>query len=63
MSDAVTIRTNAQLEAWGFRTQQTALQSKSRFDELAYRNQRRNTLITGGLNFINSIGAGVAKGM
>jgi len=52
--DALEIRNNAWRESWGFKVQSADFQSKARFAMLEARNKANNTLLTGGLQALNS---------
>lgn len=49
--DELTIRNNAWREAFGYRTQALGFGSQGALAALAARNQQRQTILTGGLNF------------
>lgn len=49
--DAATIKNNAWREAFGFRSEAASIGMKSRLASLSSKNERQNTLLTGGLQF------------
>lgn len=53
--DARTIRTNAFLEATGYRIQALDYKSQSKYEEISGRTKSRNTLLTGGMSAIEDI--------
>lgn len=57
--DALTIRSNAWREAWGYKVQAQDYGSKAKFSKLAAENESRNTLLTGGMK---AIGYGMEAG-
>jgi len=59
--DAQTIANNAWKEAWGYRTQASDYRFEGRMKRLASKNEARNTLLSGGLNFASSLGQAAYK--
>lgn len=57
--EALTTRNNAWREAWGYKTEALAANTQGRMAEIGARNESRQTLLTGGLEFIRS---GLAAG-
>lgn len=51
--DALQIKNNAWRTAWGYKVEASNMASRSKFSGLAARNAANNTLLTGGLQFIN----------
>jgi hypothetical protein len=51
--DAMVIKNNAWLEAWGYKTQASSARSQAAFTSMAAGNEARNTLLAGGINGIN----------
>lgn len=54
--DALNIRNNAWREAWGFRANEAEYDARAEFAKITARNKARNTLLTGGMNAVNSFG-------
>lgn len=54
--DALTIRNNAAMEAWGFRSQADNFKFEGQAGVLAAENSARNSLISGGLNAYSAMG-------
>lgn len=52
--DAVTIKNNAYLEAWGYKAQALEYSARGAFATISGRNQSNNTLVTGGLTAVRS---------
>lgn len=59
--DALTIKNNAWREAWGYRTSAFDMRTKASMTRNAAENDASNTLLTGGLQAINSGAMGYAK--
>ncbi len=51
--DALTIKTNAAREAFGYRTQGANFSAQGKFASLSAENTSRSTLLTGGMNALN----------
>lgn len=52
--DELTVKNNAWLEAWGYEAQAQELRQRSSYAKVKGENEVTNTLLTGGLRFINS---------
>ena len=52
--DALTIRNNAWRESWGFKVQAADFEARANFAEIEARNNASNTLLTGGLQALNT---------
>ncbi len=59
--DAMTVRSNAWREAWGFKTNAIDDRAKGRLARLGADNESRNTLITGGLDTARDVTSGLYK--
>jgi hypothetical protein len=57
--DALTIRSNAQREAWGYVAEAEGFKRKANLTRLATRNSTGSTLITGGADQLNAYRAGL----
>lgn len=57
--DAARIERNAQLEAWGIRTNSAQAVQQSRMQAEGLRNEARSTLVTGGLRAVSDVARGV----
>lgn len=58
--DVVTARANAYREAWGLRVEASRIEARSRLESMALRNERRNTVLTGGLNALSAAAQGLS---
>lgn len=54
--DMMTIKNNAALEAWGFKTQAIDMRAKGEMGEIAASNAFKNSLVTGGLQAYQASG-------
>lgn len=61
--DALTVKNNAWREAWGFKTDAMQQRGQGRLAMMTAKSNARNTLLTGGINAITSIGQGLYQGM
>lgn len=61
--DALTIKNNAQQEAWGYVNQSEDFKRKSQLTRLAAKNNQGSTLLTGGSQALSQYGAGINSGV
>lgn len=61
--DALTIKNNAQQEAWGYLAQSEDFKRKSQLIKAAAKNNTGSTLLTGGSQALNQYSAGLQSGV